>query len=339
MTARGMLLEAWPVTGREAVSLGELQAVSALFGLGSLDEARALLFELYRRPLTVAALETGNARAIVEALEWEDAAGPSAEEVVARSMAEARMWGEPLRVELDAAPAGEEERAQVLTVDGWMLFEEEYLPRVVTGENGHAHPEALKVQAIAARTYVQRSWRDHHALGRTVPIINSTKFQVYARTPFPSCLAAVEETRGMVGRYQGRLIVANYVAGAIWKNGRPGADDSKTEHFVTYNEGRSGRFVKPTGLASKTHPDNRGCMGQNCANWLARQGRLYPEILRYFYGADLVIGSKAGSSPPSTPPADVEPIPTTTKSSSGDAVAGLAVAAAALQWLFRGGAF
>jgi Stage II sporulation protein len=285
---RTTLLELWrSISGRDSISLGALQAVSALLGAGSLDDARALLLELHGRPLTSTALETGNARAIVEALAWENAVGPAAEELVMLAAFDARQWGEPLRVMINDSTTEEPPPAKVLTVDGWLRFEEEYLPRVVTGENGHGPTEALKAQAIAARTYVLRAMRDHRALGRTVPIGNSQKFQVYAKSARKTSIAAVESTRGIVGRYQGRLIVANYVAGALWTNGAPGADATKTERFVTYNEGKRGRFVTPTKLADTRRPDNRGCMSQNGANWLATKGRKYPEILRYFYGADL----------------------------------------------------
>lgn len=282
------LLELWrSISGRESISLGALQAMSALSGAGSLDDVKALLIEFHRRPLTAAALETGNARAIVEALAWENAVGPAAEELVMRASLDAQQWNEPLRVTMNDSMPEEQPPAKVLTGEGWLRLEEEYLPRVVTGENGHGPPEALKAQSIAARTYLLRAMRDHRTLGRTVPIDNSQKFQVFAKSAFKTCISAVEATRGIVGRYQGRLIVANYVAGALWTNGAPGADATKTERFVTYNEGKTGKFVTPTKLADTKRPDNRGCMSQNCANWLAGRGIKYPAILRHFYGADL----------------------------------------------------
>lgn len=291
---RTTLLELWrSISGRESISLGALQALSALLGAGSLAEAQALLFELYRRPLTSAALDTGNARAIVEALAWEDAVGPAAEELVMLAALDAQRWNEPLRVGFHDSSTEDPPPAKVFTVEGWLRFEEEYLPRVVTGENGHGPPEALKAQSIAARTYVLRAMRDHRALGKTVPIGNSQKFQVFAKSAFKSCFSAVDATRGIVGRYQGRLIVANYVAGALWTNGAAGSDPTKTERFVTYNAGKTGSFVKPTKLADTKRPDNRGCMSQNCANWLANKGRKYPDILRHFYGADLELGKSS----------------------------------------------
>ncbi|MBK9260216.1 MAG: hypothetical protein IPM54_10315 [Polyangiaceae bacterium] len=180
---------------------------------------------------------------------------------------------------------------KVLTSEGWLRFEEEYLPRVVTGENGRAHPEALKAQAIASRTYALRAMRDDAKLGRTNPIPNSQKFQVFAKSALPQCVDAVNATRGMVAMHSGRLIIANYVAGAIWSNGAPGADPTKTEKWVTYNDGKRGAQVSPTKLSSTSRADNRGCMSQNGADWLARNGRTFDAILRFFYGADLDISN------------------------------------------------
>lgn len=180
---------------------------------------------------------------------------------------------------------------KVLTSEGWLRFEEEYLPRVVTGENGRAHPEALKAQAIASRTYALRAMRDEPNLGRTKPLANSQKFQVFAKKALPQCIDAVNATRGVVAKYGGRLIIANYVAGAIWSNGAPGTDPTKTEKWVTYNDGKSGVHVSPTKLSSASRADNRGCMSQNGADWLARNGRTFEAILRFFYGADLEISN------------------------------------------------
>ncbi|HRI66359.1 MAG TPA: SpoIID/LytB domain-containing protein [Polyangium sp.] len=182
---------------------------------------------------------------------------------------------------------------KVLTNEGWLQFEEEYLPRVVTGENGRAHLEALKAQAIASRTYCLRAMQDDPKLGRSTPLVNSQKFQVFAKTALLQCVDAVNATRGVVAKYGGRFIIANYVAGAIWKDGKAGSDPTNTEKWVTYNEGRTGSSVQPTRLSSIKRPDNRGCMSQNGADWLARNGRNHIDILRYFYGADVEIAGDA----------------------------------------------
>jgi len=89
--------------------------------------------------------------------------------------------------------------------------------------------------------------------------------------------------------------VANYVAGAPWReDGSVGNDSTRTERWVTYNQGKRGDEVKPTRLTLPTHPGNRGCMSQNGADWLARHGWGYEGILRFFYGEDVEIGAGRG---------------------------------------------
>ncbi|WP_281312499.1 SpoIID/LytB domain-containing protein [Polyangium sp. y55x31] len=187
---------------------------------------------------------------------------------------------------LGAEPAQAPER--VLTTAGWLSLEHEYVPRVVAGEHLHAHPEAKAALAIAARTFVLRAMRDRPTLGRTTPIPSGEGFQVFARGASEECVIAASVTQGIVLRYQGRMILANHVAGAYWKpDGSLGSDPTNTERWVTYNLGRRGGDVIPTGLSLRSHPGNRGCLGQHCANWLAAQGYDHRTILRFFYGDDV----------------------------------------------------
>jgi hypothetical protein len=177
---------------------------------------------------------------------------------------------------------------RVLTVAGWMSLDEEYVPRVVAGEYLRARFEAKAALAIAARTYALRSMRDRPTLGRSTPIPNGEDFQVFARSATDECIAASLQTRGVVLRHHGRMILANHVAGAVWNfDGSISPDPTKTERWVTYNIGRSGPAVIPTPIALRTHPGNRGCMGQNCAHFLAGQGYDHRMILRFFYGEDI----------------------------------------------------
>jgi predicted small metal-binding protein len=186
----------------------------------------------------------------------------------------------------------------VYTVDGWMSLEDQYVPRVCTAENGGADFEALKAQAVAARTYLLRAMRDDPSLGTSKPILNGTSFQAYSASASQGCVDATNATRGVTGRWGGELIIANYVAGALVnEDGSLGADLYGTEHWVTYNEGLTGSDVKPTALSWTSRPDNRGCMGQNRSDWLSRRGYDYASILRYFYGADLELGEAASSTP------------------------------------------
>ena len=71
---------------------------------------------------------------------------------------------------------------------------------------------------------------------------------------------------------------------------------TNTERYVTYNEGRSGTDVIQTtlGFVSPTNYANRGCMSQNGSDCLSEQGRAFDEILRFYYGADIVIERAVG---------------------------------------------
>jgi hypothetical protein len=183
--------------------------------------------------------------------------------------------------------------------DGWLDIETDYLPRVCTQENGLADYKALEAQVIAARTYLLRAMRDDPYLGTEAkPVVNGESFQAYAASANPGCKMAAEATKGEVMTWDGELIVANYVAGALVRpDGSIGKDLTYTEHFVTYNEGKSGSAVEPAPkpIALPTRPDNRGCMGQNRAGWLSEQGYDTPDILRYFYGADIELVGLEGT--------------------------------------------
>lgn len=186
----------------------------------------------------------------------------------------------------------------IYTEDGWMSLEDAYVPRVCTQENGAADFEALKAQAVAARTYLLRAMRDDPSLGTTSnPVGNGEYFQAYAKTANEGCTAAAQQTRGLVGKYQGQVVIGNYVAGAsVNADGSLGNDYSLTEKWVTYNEGKTGSAVTPTKLSLTSRTDNRGCMGQNRADWLSRQGYGFVDILRHFYGADLEVSHVDGAS-------------------------------------------
>ena len=177
----------------------------------------------------------------------------------------------------------------VFTYDGAMDLEE-YVARVVTNENGRADTEALKAQAIASRTYVLRAMRDDPSLGTPAkPLVNSESFQTYAAVANSASAAATRATSGVVAKYEGELVQANYVAGAILnEDGSIGDDPTGTEKWVTYNDGATGTDVRPTPLSGRRN-DNRGCMSQNGANWLSKRGYSALQILRYYYGADLQV--------------------------------------------------
>jgi len=287
---RALILQALPfVRGTNRITPPELQAIESVLRDALIPIPQALHW-LYQEPTTANALKWGDISAVAEALKWrKDMPAPSPNDLWQRKQQSARALQEPVYVPVAQAEI-EEIPEKVLTVEGWLAFEGNYLPRVIAGEHLHAHPEAKAALVIAARTYVLRVMRDHPTLGRTTPIKNDASFQVFAPGADESCIAAAERTRGFVMRYGGRLITANYVAGALWReDGSRGSDATNTEKWVTYNQGRSGANVIPTRLSLSSHPGNRGCLSQNGAHWLGQNGWDCEGILRYFYGDDIEI--------------------------------------------------
>jgi len=178
--------------------------------------------------------------------------------------------------------------AQVVGV-GAVDTESDYLPHVVACENGAADFEALKAQAVAARSVL------YNKMESAGEIQDGQSDQVYtcARAPGPAHLAAVAETAGEVLWYQDVVVFAFYVSGAIPSTADcvPAAGDEDphgVEHYVTYNWGRSGAAVEQTtlGWVNPANHRNRGCQSQNGAHCLARGGWGYRDILAFYYGMD-----------------------------------------------------
>ncbi len=178
---------------------------------------------------------------------------------------------------------------------GTLEVESDYLPAVINCENGAASFEALKAQAVAARSYL------YYRLETSGEISDGTGDQVYScgRAPTTEHLRAVAETSGEVLRYSGVQVAAFYVAGALQSppDCLGGTDDpTDTEQWVTNNDGRSAAEITQTmlGFVDPGNNANRGCMSQNGSDCLAEMGRDYDSILRFYYGADIEIERAIG---------------------------------------------
>ncbi|HOX45412.1 MAG TPA: SpoIID/LytB domain-containing protein [Myxococcota bacterium] len=178
--------------------------------------------------------------------------------------------------------------AQVVGV-GAVDTETDYLPHVIACENGSADYEALKAQAVAARSVL------YNKMESAGQIQDGQSDQVYtcARQPGPEHVAAVADTSGEVLWYLDVVVFAFYVSGAIPSTADcvPAAGDEDphgTEHYVTYNWGLSGAAVEQSSLGwvDPGNHRNRGCQSQNGAHCLAEAGWLHHDILAFYYGMD-----------------------------------------------------
>ena len=92
---------------------------------------------------------------------------------------------------------------------------EEYLPSVVGKEMSASWPlEALKAQAVAARTYALYKQNTSRSRRSYYDLVNTTQDQVYQGVQAESAktIAAVQSTQGVVMTHSGRVIFAAYHA-------------------------------------------------------------------------------------------------------------------------------
>jgi peptidoglycan hydrolase-like amidase len=169
-------------------------------------------------------------------------------------------------------------------------MESEYLPVVVASENPEAPYESLKAQAIASRTFaffkmVYEPRSSHYDIldYEDDQVYDPARWDILTPEKQEQIKQAIRETNGLVLKYAGMIICSNYVSG-----------NSNTIQYVTFNEGKSSNNITQTTLTDFSNPPsmtphNRGCIGQLQANDLATQGYTYEQIIRYFYGSDIII--------------------------------------------------
>ncbi|GAB4108523.1 MAG: hypothetical protein Kow00105_15800 [Phycisphaeraceae bacterium] len=196
------------------------------------------------------------------------------------------------------------EQLETINVVGFgpVPTETNYVPNVVYQENGAASFEALKAQAVAARTYA------YYKMRLSGSIQNGTQDQVYhnpnrgwARQVHFDATDATEGEILTIRNFNDVdiLIASFYVAGAIPSGPTPvpnpwDPDPTSTERWVThtYPTGVIGgdNLGTPLGFqGTPTNPNwpNRGAKSQNGANFMGQQGISYVDILKYYYGADI----------------------------------------------------
>ncbi len=197
-----------------------------------------------------------------------------------------------------------------VTGSGNVATETDYVPNVVKCENGLASFEALKAQAVAARTFA------YYKMDLQDFINDGTGDQVYSCAGSAGSIheQATQATEGEIlwvrdniGTQSDVLIASFYVAGSIPNAGQafdidsPGVivapsdpDPTNTERFVTYTyaNGLTGGFNQGSTLGFRgtpTNPNwpNRGAKSQNGADFLSDNSVSYLDILKYYYGADI----------------------------------------------------
>ncbi|WAS98898.1 SpoIID/LytB domain-containing protein [Nannocystis punicea] len=223
--------------------------------------------------------------------------------------------GSPLPEPLAAVPTPLAQAYCEIVVEGVArATETDYLPHVITCENGGANLEALKAQAIAARSVA------YYAMFNDGQICDGQGCQVYGcgAEPKQAAYDAVAATAGQYLSYNDWLTYAFYVAGDSQQPAScidtANGTVSATEKWVTFNEGKTVYdvdqtelgFVFPEDVNSSGYGQNRGCMSQWGARCLENtKGYGVADILRFYYGDDIEILQAQGACvvPPNQPAA------------------------------------
>jgi len=194
---------------------------------------------------------------------------------------------------------------------GQVDIEDEYIAGVISCENPNAPFQALKAQAVQARTFL---YYKKFIEGKDT-IRNSQADQVFRcnhapNGPTAEHRRAATETRGQYLSWSNEIIASFYVAGTIPPNpdmnapfascrANGGRDPTNTEKWVTYNKGKTNCDVEMTRLGFRTadceaFPYNRGCASQNGQSCLASVGVDYSEQFAVYYGDDIKLETAEG---------------------------------------------
>lgn len=162
---------------------------------------------------------------------------------------------------------------------------EEYLCGVVPAEvYESSHMDALKAQAIAARTFAAR-----RAMAETV-MDDTTSFQAYRYSlaaKSPRSRQAIEETRGQVLCYDGSMIDCFYSASNGGLTKRSG--DVWSKHYPYYVN-KTDEWDAAANVEKPTKASHGIGLSQIGAMWAAKNGVPYTQILAFYYDGTALVG-------------------------------------------------
>ncbi len=195
---------------------------------------------------------------------------------------------------------GDSGRVEVLNI------ETQYLPYVVMPEDGSFGVpfESLKAQAILSRTYAYYK-KKYDPSGSNFDVYDDDRDQVYDPSSNPT-----NNVRNSILQTNGIILKWSYRPGYNYPSGcsppininkvitvgfyYQGDSSSGTNEKVTYNKGKSGECIEQTSGGTvrdppSLNPYNRGALGQDQSHILANNGYGWQNILKYFFGEDIII--------------------------------------------------
>ena len=168
---------------------------------------------------------------------------------------------------------------------------EDYLRGVVPNElspTTFGQLEALKAQAVAARTYIQRNRGQYQREGYDICATDACQVYFGVFTEHPLATQAILETRGMIATYEGQPINALYSSTC-------GGRTEDAEHI--FNE-KVPYLVSTT--CEYTHPDMPFATSRSIPNW--KDGVLAVARVTTYADAARFMGLRPRGEPPSTDP-------------------------------------
>ncbi|MBI2845533.1 MAG: SpoIID/LytB domain-containing protein [Chloroflexi bacterium] len=192
------------------------------------------------------------------------------------------------------------EMVRLLMPDGsvQVLDMEDYLKGVVPPEMGtSAHPEALKAQAVAARSYAAKAVEYPRHRDRNADLCTTTHCQVWRSSHYAATDAAVEATAGMVGAYDNEIIFAFYFGHC---NGRTKNSEDVWSQALPYCRSVPCIAIYPEYYGHGVGMCQRGAMA------MAQRGANFVGIITHYYTGTTVVDGKTGEKV-SIPPIGISP--------------------------------
>lgn len=189
----------------------------------------------------------------------------------------------------------------MVTVNGKTIPLDDYIAGVIKQEMGLDHIEALKAQAIAARSFILGG----HKNSTTCSVTNGQSYQAYTTANENDIYTkAAKETSGMVVSRNDEIAVTQYQS---YPAGRWYTDDATGWHvnFQRFSDDPSSTWTwngpskdtvkkiagngSPYGLEMEYNNSHHYGMSQTIANYLAvAENATYEEIIELFYGEPIV---------------------------------------------------
>ena len=186
-----------------------------------------------------------------------------------------------------------------IEVNGELLDLETYVAGVISAENNWHQGdniEAMKAQAIAARTY---------AINRTnycqSPIGNSSATQNYSANANQYAIRAAQETAGMIVTNGNNVVSTEYDASAVKEITNEGYVLNQKDQLIPFGaESSIGMADRHKKVCNKYGGSGNSCHGRGMsqigARYLQTQGNDYISILRYYYGENISITATSSDS-------------------------------------------